>query len=119
MPLTPNPKACFQSCRIVPYRTVIFSFVSCQMISFFEDFSGFRKGHSTATHYCMGIMDDIIRVMKRGEVTLMVLADYSKAYDSVNFRFIITKMHLMGFSKNFLHWILHGIPYEQATIRSD
>ena len=63
-------------------------------------------------------MDDIIRVMRRSEVTLIVLADYSKAFDTVNFRLVITRMHLMGFSKK-LSPLDSGIPYEQATIRSE
>ena len=44
--------------------------------------------------------------MKRGEVTLMVLADYSKAFDTVSFRSVMLQMHAMCFSKYFLRWIL-------------
>ena len=40
--------------------------------------SGFRKGHST-TSVLLGIRDALIRASSRGEVTLMVCADYSKA----------------------------------------
>lgn len=58
------------------------SFIDAQS-SFSENVSGFRKGHSTTTTV-LGIRDDI-RVMKRGEVTLMVLADYSKAFDTISF----------------------------------
>ena len=47
--------------------------------------SGFRKGRSTAT-VLLGIRDDLIRAMKRGEVTMMVMADYSKAFDTVRSR---------------------------------
>ena len=43
--------------------------------------------------------------MKRGEVTLMVLADYSKAFDTVKFKTILMKMHEMGFSKKCLYWV--------------
>ncbi|CAB3978604.1 Hypothetical predicted protein [Paramuricea clavata] len=32
--------------------------------------------------------------------------DYSKAFDTVNFKSVIHKMHSMGFSQNFLRWIL-------------
>ena len=45
--------------------------------------SGFRKGHSIITAL-LGIRDDI-RAMKRGEVSLMVFADYSEAFDTVLF----------------------------------
>ena len=42
--------------------------------------SGFRKGHSTVTTL-LGIRDDITRAVRRGEETLLVFADYSKAFD--------------------------------------
>ena len=95
------------------------------MISFIEDLalfnnsiSGFRKGHSTATTL-LGIIDDIIRAMRRGEVTLMVLADYFKAFDTVNFRSVITNMYSIGFSKNFLHWILAYLTNRQQFVQID
>ena len=47
--------------------------------------SGFRKGHSTVTAL-LGIRDDLLRAMKRGEVGLMVFDDYSKAFDTVFFK---------------------------------
>ena len=67
--------------------------------------SGYRKGHSTTT-VLMGIREDIIRAMKKGEVTLMVCADYSKAFDTVQFKAVLAKLHEMGFSKSFLLWVL-------------
>ena len=66
-----------------------------------QTISGFRKGHSTTT-VLLRIRDDIIRAMKKGELTLMVLADYSKAFDTVSYSVIIQKMWNMGFSKHFL-----------------
>ena len=66
--------------------------------------SGFRKCHSTST-ILLRIRDDILHSMKRGEVTLMVLADYSKAFNTVKFKTILMKMHEMGFSKKFLFWV--------------
>ena len=68
--------------------------------------SGFRKGHYITT-VLLGIRDDLIRAMKRGEVTMMVMADYLKAFDTVRFKSILTEMHVMGFSKSFLKWMLN------------
>ena len=45
--------------------------------------------------------------MKRGEVTMMVMADYLKAFDTGRFKSILTEMHVMGFSKSFLKWMLN------------
>ena len=36
----------------------------------------------------LGIRDDLIRAMTRGEVSSTVLADYSKAFDSVIFTYV-------------------------------
>ena len=44
--------------------------------------SGFRKGQYLTT-VLLGIRNDLIRAMKRGEVTMMAMADYSKAFDTV------------------------------------
>ena len=56
-----------------------------------QTISGFSKGHSTTT-VLLRIRDDIIRAMKKGKFTLMVLADYSKAFDTVSYSVIIQKM---------------------------
>ena len=66
--------------------------------------SGFRKGHS-ATTVLLGIRDALIRASSRGEVTLMVCVDYSKAFDNIQFRSVVSKMHSLGFSKYFLLWM--------------
>ena len=46
-----------------------------------ETQTGFRKGHSTTTTL-LKFKDDITKAMKRGEITLAIFADYSKAFDS-------------------------------------
>lgn len=64
---------------------------------FKDNIFGFRKGHSTTT-VLLAIRDDIIRAMKRGEVTLMVLADFSKAFDTIKYKTVLKKLSLLGFS---------------------
>ena len=90
----------------------------CDQALFIDTMPGFRKGHSTVTTL-LGIMDDIIRAMRRGEVTLMVLADYSKAFDTVNFKSVVLKMHSMGFSKKFLHCTLNYLMEHQQFVKID
>ena len=65
--------------------------------------SGYRKGHSTATLF-MGMRDDILRAMKK-EVTLMTIADFSKAFDTIDFKTVLRKLHALNFSKYYLIWI--------------
>ena len=72
----------------------------------FPSISSFRKGQSTTTGL-LGIRDDLFRAMKRGEVTIMAMADYSKAFATVRFKSVLTKMIVMGLSKSFLKWMLN------------
>ena len=63
--------------------------------------SGFRKGHCTITT-CMKIKSDILKAMDTGEITLSVMADFSKAFDTVDFETLIRKLHQLNFSKSSL-----------------
>ena len=67
--------------------------------------SGFRKHHSTAT-LLMKIKDNIIRAMNRGKVTLAMFVDYSKAFDTVNYKTLLTKLRHIGFSYDATIWML-------------
>ena len=51
------------------------------------------------------IKDDILRAMKRSEVTMAVLADYSKAFDTVDHGVLLKKLHRLGFSKSYPLWL--------------
>ena len=61
--------------------------------------SGFCKG-------LLGIAHALIRASSRGEVTLTVCADYSIAFDTVQFKSVLTKMHNLGFSTELLLWMV-------------
>ena len=76
--------------------------------------SGCRKGHSTVQ---MVISDDIMLAMKKGEVTLMVCADYSKAFDTVQFKAVLAKLHEMRFSKSFLLWVLSYLSERRQLVQ--
>ncbi|CAB4033576.1 Hypothetical predicted protein, partial [Paramuricea clavata] len=74
----------------------------------------FRKGHST-TSVLLGIRDDIRHAMNKGEITLMVLADFSKAFDTICFKSTIEKFYKLGFSKTFLKWLLSYLSVADLT----
>ena len=63
--------------------------------------SGFRRSHSTTT-ILLKIRDDILKAMKRGELTLAIFSDYSKAFDTVSFSTIFTKLNKIGFNRKAL-----------------
>ena len=46
----------------------------------------------------LAVMDDILKAMKRSEITPAVMPDFSKAFDTVAFEKVLSKLHLMGCS---------------------
>jgi len=57
--------------------------------------SGFRKGHSTAT--ALGSMvDDFLKSSDGGNITALVLIDYSKAFDTLNHQLLLSILHYIG-----------------------
>ena len=63
--------------------------------------AGFQKSHSTKT-FLLKIRDDILRAMSKGELTLSVYSDYSKAFDTAQDHAITQKLHKIGFSTSAL-----------------
>ena len=59
--------------------------------------SGFRKNHSTET-LLMKIKDDMTKALEKGEVTLAMFLDFSKAFDTVDFKTLLHKLRKVGFS---------------------
>ena len=86
--------------------------------SLYDSISACRKGQSTVT-VLQAIHDDILRAMKRGEVTMMVLADFSKAFDTVRFGKLITKMNKLGLSKTFLILMLNYVSNRRQFVQID
>ena len=83
-----------------------------------ENISGFRKGHSTTT-VLLNIRDDVLRAMKRGEVTLMVLDDFSKAFDTIKYKTVLTKLSQLGFSNDYLKWTVNYLTGRRHFVQID
>lgn len=61
--------------------------------------SGFRKDHSCVTAL-LKVTDDILEATDRGELTALVLLDYSKAFDRLNHQLLLAILKYLGFSKD-------------------
>ena len=83
-----------------------------------DNISGFRKGHST-TSVLLRIKDDIIKAMKRGEITLMVLDDFSKAFDTIKYKTVLKKLDYLGISKSFLNWTIEYLTDRRHFVQID
>ena len=97
------------------HRQVV-EFIESRMI-FVENISGYRKGHSTVPS--LGIRDDILHAMKRGELTLTILADLSKAFDTIRYKTILRKLSHLGFSKDYLIWTINYLSGRQHFVQTD
>ena len=58
-------------------------------------------------------------VFKQGEVTLAVLADFSKAFDTVAYETVLKKLHVLGFSKSFLRWVTDYLTGRKQFVQID
>ncbi|CAD6222023.1 GSCOCG00005289001-RA-CDS, partial [Cotesia congregata] len=67
--------------------------------------SGFRKFHSTQSAL-LKVTEDIRCAIDRGELTLLVLFDLSKAFDYVNPKVILVALFELGFSIETVTWFL-------------
>ncbi|KAI5751709.1 hypothetical protein M8J77_010196 [Diaphorina citri] len=82
-----------------------------QMLQYIEYFnimdpyqSGFRRQHSTATAL-VKVTDDIRLALDTRKVTVLVLLDMSKAFDSVDFDVLLAMLGRVRFSSSALSWI--------------
>ena len=83
-----------------------------------DNISGFRKGHST-TSVLLNIRDDILKAINRSECTLLVLADFSKAFDTVKYRSVLEKMNALGFSRSYLKWTVNYLCGREQFVQID
>jgi len=50
---------------------------------------------------------------------MAVLADYSKAFDTVAYETVLKKMHSIGFSKDYLRWLISYLTGRQQFVQID
>lgn len=65
--------------------------------------SGFRKGRSTTTAL-VDVTDNILADQDKGLCTVLVLLDFSRAFDAINTDLLIAKMKYYGFEHNTVLW---------------
>ena len=66
--------------------------------------SGFRSHHSTQTAL-LKVSEDMRWAMDRGRVTLLVLFDFSRAFDCVDHALLMDKLVKFNFSSSVLRWL--------------
>lgn len=94
-----------------PLSKILERLGSDQITQFLEKFSildpwqcGFRRGHSTATAL-LKLVNDVRAGMDRRRVTVLVLFDFSKAFETVHHGILLSKLRSMGFDSHELNWV--------------
>lgn len=63
--------------------------------------SGFRKGYSCVTALSQ-VTDDIFEALDKDQATVLILLDFTKAFDMVNHEILLSLLHYVGFSESAL-----------------
>lgn len=61
--------------------------------------SGFRKGYSCTTAL-LNITDDILRAADDDKLSIMILLDYSKAFDTTHHKLLFSILKYIGFDSS-------------------
>ena len=79
--------------------------------------SAYRRNHSTTTAL-LKISDDIYNALDDGELTLLVLLDYSKAFDTINHRILFAKLKALGFTFEAVSWIVGYLTDRKQMVKT-
>ena len=66
--------------------------------------AGYRRHHSTQTAL-LKLTDDVRMAIERKQITLLLLFDFSKAFDTISRSKLLRKLRLLGFSRSALLWV--------------
>lgn len=97
----------FRPISILPTLSKIFEkIIYFQVVSYMDTYSlhnayqsGFRRGHSTTTALTK-VISDIGEAMDKRQLTVLVLLDFSKAFDTIDLDILIARLRILGFSSN-------------------
>lgn len=65
--------------------------------------SGFRKSHSTATAL-LDVVDNVLAAQDVDEGTILVLLDFSRAFDTIDTSLLLSKLAFYGFDSLSVKW---------------
>lgn len=79
--------------------------------------SGFRKGHSCTTALAK-VTDDILCANDANKTTILILIDYSKAFDCIDHDLMVALLHYLGFSNNTTNLFASYLSIRQQAVRT-
>ena len=54
----------------------------------------------------LSVKDTIVRAMAQGEIAVLTLVDFSRAFDTIDFDVLIDRLHVLGFHRTAIRWFL-------------
>lgn len=96
---------------ILPCLSKVLEKIVCnQIINYLENEnilpptqSGFRKKRSTATAL-LDVVDNMLLAQDQGMGTILVLLDFSRAFDAINIPLLLSKLSFYGFDMDTVKW---------------
>ena len=79
--------------------------------------SAYKQNHSTTTAL-LKITDDLYNALDDGELSLLVLLDYSKAFDTINHRILFAKLKALGFTFDVVSWIVGYLTDRKQKVKT-
>lgn len=80
--------------------------------------SGFRSGHSCSTAL-LKVSDDILTARDKGMGTILVLLDYSKAFDRVNHQLLLAILKYLGLNKSAVQLLRSFLDGRRQIVKLD
>ena len=128
VPKIDNPRMAvdFRPISVLPILSKVYERVILSQLCLYIDSkeiynlgqSGYRKGHSTIS-LLLKLRDDIRKAMNNSEVTLAVLIDYSKAFDTVDYKKLILKLIKLNFTRESIKVMLSYLTNRKQFVQVD
>ena len=128
IPKTQNPVSPtdFRPISLLPAFSKIYEkILSDQMKKYFSEEkllstfqSAYTKNHSTGT-VLLDITDFVFESFDNGEIVILVLLDYSKAFDCANHQLILAKCKALGFQESALQLLSSYLSNRSQKIKID
>ena len=113
LPKKPNPTVLkdLRPISILPCLSKVMEKVVCQQLTNFLEKnevlpilqSGFRKRHSTSTAL-LDVTDNTLSAQDKGMCSILILLDFSRAFDSINISLLLSKLNYYGFDRAAIRW---------------
>ena len=80
--------------------------------------SAYRPNHGCITAL-LKVVDDILDGIDDSEATLLILLDFSKAFDTINHRLLLEKLSILGFEIDALEWVKSYLTGRKQQVRTE